>query len=74
MKASPIIPGRNTLVGRAALEGRTIHIPDCVADPEYSWPESQARGAPLAKGAWGRPAPRKCLEAAIRPASSADRR
>ena len=44
MKANRIIPGRNTLIGRTALEGRTVHIPDCLADPEYSWPESQARG------------------------------
>jgi signal transduction histidine kinase len=40
----PIEPGRNTLVGRAALEGRTIHLPDCLADPEYAWSESQKIG------------------------------
>jgi signal transduction histidine kinase len=44
MKGMPIIPGRSTLVGRTALEGRTIHISDCLADPEYNWPESQRRG------------------------------
>src|SRR5262252_8291800 len=44
MKGRPIIPGRSTLVGRTALEGRIIHIPDCLADPEYNWPESQRRG------------------------------
>jgi GAF domain-containing protein len=30
-----IAPGRDTLVGRIALEGRMVHIPDIVADPEY---------------------------------------
>jgi len=40
----PISPGRNTLVGRAALEIRTVHIPDCLADPEYKWIESQKLG------------------------------
>ena len=40
----PIEPGRNTLVGRAALEARTIHLPDCMADPEYAWSESQKIG------------------------------
>ena len=40
----PIEPGRNSLVGRAALEARTIHLPDCMADPEYAWSESQKIG------------------------------
>ncbi len=41
---SPIKPGRGTLVGRTALEGRTVHMPDCLADPEYAWIESQKIG------------------------------
>ena len=44
MRGRPIIPGRATLVGRTALEGRPVHIPDCLADLEYDWPESQKRG------------------------------
>jgi two-component system NtrC family sensor kinase len=40
-----IEPGRNTLVGRTALEGRTIHIPDVLADPEYTWAEAQKPGS-----------------------------
>ena len=32
----PIAPGRGTTVGRTALEGRTVHIPDVLADPEYT--------------------------------------
>jgi signal transduction histidine kinase len=36
--------GRGTLVGRTAIEGRTIQIPDALADPEYMWSESISRG------------------------------
>src|SRR5262249_42681826 len=41
IKEHPIGPGRGTLVGRTAQEGRVVHIPDAVADPEYTWYESQ---------------------------------
>ena len=41
---NPIKPGRGTLVGRTALEARTVHLPDCLADPEYVWVESQKIG------------------------------
>jgi GAF domain-containing protein len=33
----PIRPGRHSAAARAALERRTIHIPDVSADPEYSY-------------------------------------
>lgn len=33
----PIKPGRNTLVARTALEGKTVYIPDALADPEYTY-------------------------------------
>jgi GAF domain-containing protein len=33
----PISPGRNTLTGRVALGSRVVHIPDVLADPEYSY-------------------------------------
>jgi GAF domain-containing protein len=32
----PILPGRGSLVGRTALERKTVHLPDCLADPEYT--------------------------------------
>jgi GAF domain-containing protein len=38
-----IEPGRSTLVGRTALEGRTVHIPDIRTDPEYTWSEAIER-------------------------------
>ena len=34
---NPFGLGRNTSSGRAALERRTIHIPDILADPEYTY-------------------------------------
>jgi two-component system, NtrC family, sensor kinase len=42
--SNPIKPGRGTLVGRTALEASTVHLPDCLADPEYVWTESQRIG------------------------------
>jgi GAF domain-containing protein len=36
----PISPGRDTLTGRIALDGKRVHIPDVLADPEYRWPEA----------------------------------
>jgi signal transduction histidine kinase len=32
------------LVGRTALEGRVVHLPDVLADPDYTWQESQQIG------------------------------
>ena len=40
----PIAPGRDFLVGRTFVEGNTVHIPDCLADPEYALHEYQAIG------------------------------
>ena len=40
----PIVPGRGTAVGRTALEGKTVHIPDVLADPEYTFLEAQKLG------------------------------
>jgi GAF domain-containing protein len=37
VERNPIRPGRYSASARAALERRTIHIPDCLADPEYSY-------------------------------------
>ncbi len=41
VKRNPIPPSRSSLVGRTALEARTVHLPDCMADPEYNWFRSQ---------------------------------
>ena len=34
---NPIRPGRGSASGRAALERRTIHLPDVLADPEFTY-------------------------------------
>jgi len=44
LKDHPIEPGRGTLVGRTVLEGRVVHLPDALADPDYTWHESQRIG------------------------------
>jgi GAF domain-containing protein len=72
MEKHPIVPSRGTATGRAALEGRTVHIPDVLADPEYSLMEGQKiagyrtllavplvrEGAPIGVLAMARAAPR----------------
>ena len=37
VERNPIFPGRGSASGRAVLERRTIHIPDVLADPEYTY-------------------------------------
>ena len=45
LEQHPIAVGPGTAVGRTALEGRTVHIPDVLADPEYTFFEAQRLGA-----------------------------
>src|SRR5262245_13409200 len=40
----PIPPGRGSLVGRVALDQETVHLPDCLADPDYTFQEYQRAG------------------------------
>ena len=44
LSENPISPDRASCVGRAAVEHRTAHIPDCLADPEYKSHEYQRVG------------------------------
>src|SRR5262249_3494231 len=39
-KQNPIPLDRGTLTGRTALERKKVHIPDVLADPEYTWSKS----------------------------------
>jgi len=39
--STPIAPGRWTLSGRVMVEGRTVHIPDVLADNEYTFSAAQ---------------------------------
>jgi GAF domain-containing protein/anti-sigma regulatory factor (Ser/Thr protein kinase) len=40
----PINVDRGSLVGRTALERHTVHLPDCLADPEYTRRDEQRVG------------------------------
>jgi GAF domain-containing protein len=40
----PLLPARGSLIGRAALEKRPVHVEDCLKDPEYAFPEFQRIG------------------------------
>jgi class 3 adenylate cyclase len=37
-------PGRGSVIGRALLESRTVHVPDVLADPEYAYGDLQRVG------------------------------
>ena len=39
-----IVPGRDSIVGRVALEGTVVHVEDLAADPDYAVPETVASG------------------------------
>jgi two-component system, NtrC family, sensor kinase len=39
----PVTPERDSAAGRALLEGRTVHIPDADADPDYTFDKAGAR-------------------------------
>jgi two-component system, NtrC family, sensor kinase len=41
----PLRPGPATLLGRVALEGRAVHIPDAQADPEFNPALARALGS-----------------------------
>ena len=40
MATHPIPSGRGSVTGRTILEGQVVHIPDCLADPEYTFVEA----------------------------------
>jgi two-component system NtrC family sensor kinase len=39
-----IVPGRDSIAARVALEGKVVHVEDILADPDYAFPESAASG------------------------------
>ena len=43
-KQNPIMPGRGTVSGRVVLEGKTVHLPDVLADPEFTGIGYQSSG------------------------------
>jgi two-component system, NtrC family, sensor kinase len=56
LEQHPIRPGRHSGTARVALERRTIHVPDVLADPEYTYgatavePFRSILGVPIIKG------------------------
>jgi len=44
MSSHPIAAGQGSIVGRAVMNGGTIHIPDVLADPEYKMTEAATIG------------------------------
>ena len=43
LATQPVRTGRGTLAGRTAYEGRPVHIPDVLADPEYTYSRTVKR-------------------------------
>jgi signal transduction histidine kinase len=41
LKNLPIQPGRGSVAGRVLTEGKTVHVPDVLADPDYTFLEAQ---------------------------------
>jgi len=44
LRQQTIVPGRDSIAGRTAFEGRVVHIEDVAADPDYALPEAVAAG------------------------------
>ena len=45
LEEHPITPDRGTVTGRAALEGRVVHVIDITRDPEYTRTEAATLGS-----------------------------
>src|SRR5450759_3804532 len=43
-KQNPFKPGRGSITGRTALEGKIVHVPDVLADPDYTFLEGKKLG------------------------------
>src|SRR5579872_2055630 len=56
LERNPIRPGQHSVAARAALERRTVHVPDVLADPEHTYgakdvePFRTVVGVPMLKG------------------------
>jgi signal transduction histidine kinase len=44
VKDVPVGPERGNITGRTLLEGKIIHVPDVLADPDYTYAEAQKLG------------------------------
>jgi PAS domain S-box-containing protein len=50
LRQRTIVPGRDSVAARTALEGRVVHVADISADPDYAQPETVAAGVRTALG------------------------
>jgi GAF domain-containing protein len=44
LRARTFVPGRDTTIGRVALTGEVVHIPDITTDPDFHLPEAVTLG------------------------------
>ncbi len=44
VKTRPILRDRGSIAGRALLEGRVVHCPDVLADPDFTFGDVQKLG------------------------------
>ncbi len=44
LEGNPLVPGRGSVTGRVAMEGRAVHIADSASDPEYTVAEATTLG------------------------------
>jgi GAF domain-containing protein/signal transduction histidine kinase len=44
LRQRPLVPSRDTVAGRTALEGKIVNIADLAADPTYGWSQAQRVG------------------------------
>jgi GAF domain-containing protein len=44
MKTRPVLRDRGSIVGRVLLEGHVVHVPDVLADSDFTFNEAQKRG------------------------------
>jgi GAF domain-containing protein len=50
LRQRTIVPGRDSVAGRTALEGRVVPVEDLATDPDYAVPENVAAGRRTALG------------------------
>ena len=43
VRSMPLVPGRGSAIGRSIAEGKTVHISDVLADPEYMMLEARQK-------------------------------
>ena len=49
LREHPIVPGRGSVLGRVVIEGRTVHVADVEADPQYALAQQKRASASIAR-------------------------